>query len=174
MKCPAESDSCRRYPDCNCPKGILYDQYTNKCWKCPGNSFGDFPNCTCANDKASFNLNTVECTMCPENSAPGRIYPNCDCSEVGIFNPVLNECTKCPENSTGVYPDCNCIDKTAGFRFDNCVNCPDHSIGAYPYCTCTDEKAMYNQNLNTCQYCPDGSSGKIPNCVCNDGAGLYT
>lgn len=172
FKCPDESDSCRRYPNCNCPKDSLYDQHTNMCWSCPENSFGEFPNCACTNKKATFDLGFVECRNCPADSDQTRVHPNCDCSKVGIYNQFENKCTKCPSNSTGIYPNCECIDKTAGFRFNTCEKCPDNSIGNYPNCTCSDEKATYNMNLNACKYCPVDSSGKIPNCVCSDGAGL--
>lgn len=91
-------------------------------------------------------LEQFKCIRCPDDSNEGSIYPDCNCENVGQYNANLNECTKCAEGSTGIYPNCTCIDEDA---------------------------VLVNTFQMECQKCPPNSSGKIPNCICDNGSSTY-
>lgn len=98
----------------------------------------------CTKNELFFIPESFNCVRCPEGSEDSDIYPKCNCEKTGQYSQYNNECTKCVEGSTGIYPNCTCI----------------------------DDKMVFSDYRNACELCPQGSSGQIPKCICNNGAGL--
>lgn len=132
-------------PEPDCQYNTEYDLTTKSCSdpKCPNDSVGIFPNCTCAASNFDYSISLNICfRVCPYNST--GYWPNCECTGESGFDKDNFECRECPPNTVS---------------------------GIFPNCVCEDENSRFNAHLNYCESCPSESSGKIPNCLCDDGSG---
>ena len=56
------------YPNCICAEPLTFRRDWNRCMRCPGDSIGKYPNCSCIGEKAGFEPKHARCYECPDES----------------------------------------------------------------------------------------------------------
>ncbi len=178
------------YPNCECPKGKMFDVSLNKCVAgiCPQETTGTYPNCVCAGHGKSFNVATGKCFI-PDTEFPYIV----DVTLPATVSFVRHEMNPTYEIKVYNSPSSNFpkgVVSVLGYGFENSPTFLDD----FPY----SQKVKWNDvedyvvTLSDMKYqdyanpeskstikmtvtvpCPLETTGIFPSCVCSDKTKSY-